>query len=74
MPSDAGERLELDLPLQLLAHVRQGDLLHLARHPDVAYRVLEVRLEAGLVSLERDWAGPTFSEWLYERAGVIRGE
>jgi hypothetical protein len=60
------------LPLQLMTHVRTGDTLHFAgeREP---FRVLSSNHETGLVQLERDWAGPTFSEWLQTRAGVTGG-
>jgi hypothetical protein len=60
------------LPLQLLTHLTPGDELHFATEPQ-PFIVQAIDFQTGMVKLLRDWAGPTFSEWIRQRAGVSHG-
>lgn len=67
-----GDLRDIRLPLQLMPHVQPGDQLHFSGEL-MPFTVKTLDRVSGLVTLERNWHGVTYAEWLLERAGVTRG-
>jgi hypothetical protein len=63
---------DLVLPMQLVPALQAGDLLHFAgeRQP---FAIVTIDWKTGLLTLRRDWTGPSYAEWVQARAGVSRG-